>query len=249
MGSIFKSQPSTPAPPPPPPPSTYRDEIGGTEQVPVKNPDGTYTYITRKLPLTDEQKAEQEAYDKIMKDALAEIQKLSSTDYDHDPQTQKVLDAWEAESQSILQETFEERSDEEDKILARRGLSSSSAGEAARRRRLVDKQEAQSQLNREKNLLADDVRHEKLALQQNLYNIASNRQDVEQARALSSATSGMSAVSSINAGNRASIADYYSRQLKQQNSKLQNGVGLFGNVLGQTMGVPAQTLGSVLKIF
>ncbi|MAF30913.1 MAG: hypothetical protein CMF60_01740 [Magnetococcales bacterium] len=186
MGSIFKSQPSTPAPPPPPPPSTYRDEIGGTEQVPVKNPDGAYTYITRKLPLTDEQKAEQEAYDKIMKDALAEIQKLSSTDYDHDPQTQKVLDAWEAESQSILQQTFEERSDEEDKILA---------------------------------------------------------------RALSSATSGMSAVSSINAGNRASIADYYSRQLKQQNSKLQNGVGLFGNVLGQTMGAPAQTLGSVLKIF
>ena len=111
---------------------------------------------------------------------------MSSTDYDHDPQTQKVLDAWEAESQSILQQTFEERSDEEDKILA---------------------------------------------------------------RALSSATSGMSAVSSINAGNRASIADYYSRQLKQQNSKLQNGVGLFGNVLGQTMGAPAQTLGSVLKIF
>ena len=54
MGSIFKTQ-SAPPPAPPAPPSTYIDEIGGTEQVPVQNADGTYTYITRRRPLTAEE--------------------------------------------------------------------------------------------------------------------------------------------------------------------------------------------------
>lgn len=245
MGSIFKTQ-SAPAPAPPAPPSTYIDEIGGTEQVPVKNPDGTYTYITRRRPLTAEEKAEKEEYDSIMKDALQTIQKLSSSDYENDEETQKIIQAWETENQTMLNDSFEDRAEEEEKILARRGLASSSAGEAARRRRASDKQEAHSQLKREKDLLSDDIRSERLALQQNLYNIAASKQDADTAKALSSATSGLSAVTSINAGNRASIADYYGRQMRSQNSKLQNSsANMFGDVLSQY----SNPLGNIFSIF
>jgi hypothetical protein len=102
-------------------------------------------------------------------------------------------------------------------------------------------------LGREKDLISDDIRNERLALQQNLYNIASSRQDLDSAQTLRSATSGLSAISSINAGNRASIADYYSRQLTSQNSRLQNSnSGLFGNVVNGFLGTGLSPVNSVL---
>ncbi|MAI08829.1 MAG: hypothetical protein CMF61_07710 [Magnetococcales bacterium] len=245
MGSIFKTQ-SAPPPAPPAPPSTYIDEIGGTEQVPVQNADGTYTYITRRRPLTAEEQAEKDEYDSIMKDALNSIQKLSASDYENDEETQKIIKAWEVENQNILNDNFEERADEEEKILARRGLASSSAGEAARRRRATDKQDANAQLKREKDMLSDDIRTERLALQQNLYNIAASKQDADTAKALKSATSGLSAITSINAGNRASIADYYGRQIRSQNSKLQNSAAsMFGDVLSTY----TNPVGKIFSIF
>jgi hypothetical protein len=47
MGSLFSSK--TPEPPFPPPPSIVRDEINKVEQVPVVNPDGSITFITRSI--------------------------------------------------------------------------------------------------------------------------------------------------------------------------------------------------------
>jgi len=181
-----------------------------------------------------------------MKDALDSIQKLSASDYENDEETQKIIKAWEVENQNILNDNFEERADEEEKILARRGLASSSAGEAARRRRVTDKQDANAQLKREKTMLSDDIRTERLALQQNLYNIAASKQDADTAKALKSATSGLSAITSINAGNRASIADYYGRQIRSQNSKLQNSAAsMFGDVLSTY----TNPVGKIFSIF
>ena len=118
-------------------------------------------------------------------------------------------------------------------------ISSSSAGESVRRRRITDKQEASSEVEREKDLLSTDIRQEKLALQQNLYNIASSRSDIDNARTLSSSASGMGAISSINTANRASISDYYNRQLANSNSRLQStSPGLFGQALGTVIGGP-----------
>ncbi|MFT7434139.1 MAG: hypothetical protein ACI9TY_001787 [Alphaproteobacteria bacterium] len=244
MATLFKQKES----PPPPPPSYYRDEIGGTEQIPVKNDDGTYTYITKRIPLTAEQMAEEQEYKSIMHDALAEIKKLSSADYDQSEQTPSILNAWESEKNQFVDGNFEERAEVEDKILAKRGLTSSSAGETARRRRIGDKHDAMAEVTREKGLIAGGIRNEKLALQQNLYNIAANRNDIEGARTMNSAVSGLSAVSSINAGNSASIADYYNRQLANNNSRLQNPAQapqLFGQVAGAFFGGPVgATVGS-----
>lgn len=239
MGSIFSPKVSAPTPPAPPPsPSTYRDEIGGTEQVPVLNDDGTYTYVTKRIPLTAEQQAEEDEYKNIMQNALTEITRLSSVDYSASAETQEILNAWQDKQINFVNDNYEERAEVEDKILAKRGLSSSSAGEAAVRRRLSDKQESLSEVEREKTLIGSEIRNEKLALQQNLYNISSNRNDIEGARALNSAANGIGVVSSINASNRASISDYYNRQLSDYNSRIQNtSPGMFGQVLGSAFGI------------
>lgn len=210
MGSIFKQ--STPTPPPPPPPAGYRDEIGGTEQVPIKNEDGTVTYVTKRLPLTAEQQAEKEAFDKLMQDALSEIERLSSIDYAADENTQKTLQAWGEERERFIDERFESRTQEEEKHLAKRGLMASSAADSARRQRRLDEQQERKTLENEKQLMKDEIRQNNLSYQQNLYNIASQRDNLDQARALQSASQGVSAVNSANTFNRASIMDYYNRQ-------------------------------------
>lgn len=247
MGSLFKR--SAPTPPPPPPPAGYRDEIGGTEQVPVKNANGTTTYVTRRLPLTEAEKAEKEAFDKLMKNALTEIESLSASDYKLDENTQKTLNAWTAEREKLIAENFDTRELEEEKRLARRGLSSSSAANAARRQRNLDEQSQFKTLENEKDLLKDDIRNNNLAYQQNLYNIASQRKDLDHAKSLQSASTGISAVNSANSFNRASIMDYYNRQSAQAASSfgIVDTASAIGSVAGSLDGVSSTGFGSLFK--
>ena len=245
MGSLFSQ--NTPTPTPPAPPAAYRDEIGGTEQVPVKNADGSVTYITRKLPLTAEEQAEQDAYDKLMKDALSEIEKLSSSDYVVDDSTQNILNAWSNERSSLIEDNFDTRTAVEEQNLARRGLSSSSAGDNTRRQRLLDEQGDYKTLENEKVLMADDVRQKNLAYQQNLYNLAAGRNNLEEAQALSSAANGVSAVNAANSYNRASIMDYYSRQTAQSNQQ-SSAFGQTVNAIGSAVNAGTGGLyGSLFK--
>ena len=54
MGSLFSSGVSTPTVPTVP--TTYiQDEINKVETIPVTNSDGSITYITRAMALTDEE--------------------------------------------------------------------------------------------------------------------------------------------------------------------------------------------------
>ena len=236
MGSVFKSE-SAPTPPPPPKPATIRDEIGGIEQVPVQNADGSITYVTRALPLTAEQKAEKETYNRIMQEALGEIERLSSTGFVHDESTQNVLNEWQKTQTELLDDAFDTRADLEEKSLARRGLGDSSAGFSVRRKRALDEQAAEKNLAREKTSIGEDIRLQKLGLQQNLYGIAANKQGADTALAYQSAAKGLGSVSSINATNQASISDYYNRQLSAYNSSLASnnqggGHGGFGSMFG-----------------
>lgn len=227
MGSVFaSSQPSTP---PPPPPSTMRDEIGGIEQVPVRNPDGSITYVTRKLPLTAEEQAKKDEYDRIMSDALSEIERLSTVDFEADEETRKVLDAWEGEKSKLLEESFDDRETAEEKTLARRGLSDSSAASSVRRQRKLDRQEAEKQVDRESDMLSADIRNQQLGIQHNLYGIASSQDNLDQTRAYQNASLGLSSSSAMDASNRASLTDYYRRlNTAQMASQQSQSNGMFG---------------------
>lgn len=213
MGSLFK--PDIPAPPPPPPPTLIRDEINRVEQVPVKNPDGSTTYVTRAIPLTAEEQAEKDELSRIMDEALNEIERLSATDFQNDESTQKILNAWEEQRINLLEETTTQRERQEEEILARRGLGDSSAANNLRRQRRLDRQDALAEVQRERELITGDIRTQKLGLQQNLFNLASSQQNAGLARQHQSALQGQSALIANNATNQASINDAFRVQLQQ----------------------------------
>lgn len=244
MGSVFNalggSSPSLPAPPAP---STMRDEIGGVEQVPVKNADGSITYVTRKLPLTEEEQAKQDTYDRIMSESLSEIEALSSADYTLDEETQNVLKDWQERKNKQLDTAYSDRQKEEEKLLARRGLSDSSTSLAVRRQRQLDKQDALDTVAGEADVLKSDIRSQRLANQQNLYALAANQQNLDQVQTYQTATLGQRGFSALDTSNRASIADYYNNQNVMYQSKLQNPTNnLFGSSVNmQTVGTAAGT--------
>lgn len=229
MGSLFKA--STPAPTPPAPPSTVRDEIGGVEQVPVTNADGSITYITRKLPLTAEQQAQKDQLDAIMSESLAEIQKLSATDYAPDEATQKVLSQWQTAQKELLATQVSSRSQSEEELLAKRGLSDSTTAQAVRRQLALDSQKSAQNIGLQADEMASQVKAEQLSLQQNLYNLAANQTDVAAARTAQAATRAQSSASALNAQRQASIMDYYGGS----SSSLENSLAsAFGSSIGKS---------------
>ncbi len=223
MGSLFKS--SKPAPTPPSPPNTIRDEVNGVEQVPVKNADGTITYITRALPLTAEQQAQKEQLDAILAESLGEIQRLSASDYAPDDATKAILDRWTAAQNDLLKTQVNTRSQSEEEALARRGMSDSTAAQDVRRQRLLDQQKAEQNIGLMADEMGQQVRNDKLSLQQNLYNLASTQKDVGAARTAQAAARAQSSALALNAQRQASIMDYYG-----------GGASSFGNAFGQSIG-------------
>ena len=211
MGSLFGQ--STPAPPPPAPPTTIRDEINGVEQVPVTNADGTVTYVTRAIELTADQQAEQDRLDSIMKDALAEIERLSASDYADDDETRKVLDAWEATRKDIIDDDFDRRQQQEEAVLARRGLADSTAATNIRRQRRLDLQDAELATSRERDLLSQNIRNERIGLQQNLYGLAASQDNADAVGKQQAAVSGQSLLVANERARQASLNDYYGYEL------------------------------------
>ena len=232
MGSLFK--PKQPAPPPPAPPTYVRDEINGVEQVPVTAADGSVTYITRQLPLSAEQQAAKDEVNKILSDSLAEINRLSKTDYAPDAATQSVLKQWEERQTELLNRSAQSRTQAEEEQLARRGLADSTAALGVRRQRALDEQDARKTLTLQREDLGNQIRGEKLALQQNLYSLASAQNDATAARTARAATGSLSDAVALNAQRQASILDYYNAQQRA------TGTSIFGTALESSLG---RTLG------
>lgn len=240
-----------PTPPAPPPPSVIRDEINKVEQVPVVNPDGSIMYITRALPLSAEEQAEKDQLSAIMKNAMDEIQRLSSTGYQEDAETKRILDQWQATQANIVEDSVGDRLRNEEDALARRGLGDSSVGLEVRRKRNLDELEAKQNLQLQRDMLGDDVRTERLGLQQELYNLASTQRDARQAGQLQSAIKGQSAAAALNAQQNASLLDYYNATKKVGESAF----SVFSNAMLSSAGsqvgsdVAGRSLGSLFRTY
>jgi len=213
MGSLFKQD--APPAPPPPPLTLVRDEVNNVEQVPVKNPDGSTTFVTRRIPLSASEQAERDELDRIADESLAEITRLSGTSFSPSSETQRRLDAWAEVRREALDDTFSERARVEDNTLARRGLEDSSAGLDVQRQRRLDRQEADVNIQREREGLVDDIRQQDIGLQQNLFNIATQQQDATLARETRAAAQGQSVLSRNNQFRQASLLNFYNAQLRQ----------------------------------
>ncbi|PIZ31054.1 MAG: hypothetical protein COY40_03020 [Alphaproteobacteria bacterium CG_4_10_14_0_8_um_filter_53_9] len=242
MGSLFAPKQKVP-PPPSVPLSTYRDEVNNVEQIPVTQPDGTVTYITRKLPLSAEEQARQDKIDAIMDEALAEMQKLSSTDYQHDEATQKILADWEKEQEKRLLETQRARTKDEEAALARRGLNDSTVGDQIRRQRRLDAQDDAERLDDGREELGSQIRSQRYGLQQNLFNVAANAESADKAAASASASRGLSAAVAQDQARQASLLDYYSRQ---QSTTTSGNYSVLGKLVGTATNVVGAGSGGML---
>jgi hypothetical protein len=220
MGSVFKgvtgtnenksvSTPSSPA--------TYINEISGYEQVPVKNADGSITYITRELELSDEEKQQKAELEKIANDALSEIKTLSSSDYTASESVQNLLNDWQENQLTNLNESFDNRKELESDTLAKRGLSDSTAASTVSRQTKQDEYDANKEVSNEKSAIAENLRQTELNNQQNLYSLAQNQVNYDAAQLQNSTKGDLSAINAMNATNAASINDYYNSKLQNQN--------------------------------
>lgn len=209
MGTLF----SRPKPPPPPKPVAYKNYITGFEQVPVTQPDGSVVYVTKELPLSAEQQARKNKLEAISKSALDEIEKLSSTDYTFSDNTQKLINNWENEKEEDLTSSFRQRERKEEDVLASRGLSDSTAANTLRRQRKQDQYDAETQIDREKLSLKEDIKASNLQNQLNLYQLAKNQENYEFATKQKEASNSLAQLNAINKTNISSINDYYRQKL------------------------------------
>ena len=164
MGSTFEDIGKQP---PAPPPAKYIDEISGVEQVPVKNSDGSITYITRQIPLSADKAAKKTELEKISSEALSEIQRISSPGYIFSESTQKVIDDYQALEVANLNDNYDTREELESDMLAKRGLSDSTASNTVTRQTKEDKYDATKQIEQERSLLGQKIKSDNLAIQQN----------------------------------------------------------------------------------
>lgn len=225
MGTVFNQQSGKSAKQPSAPPASYINEIAGYEQVPVTNEDGTITYITRELPLSEADKIKKSELEKMANQALEEMQKLTSADYVASQSTQDLLNDWQASQQLALDKSFTSRTEQEEDRLAKRGLSDSTAADTVRRQNNQDEYDAEKQIEREKSSIAASIRQNELNNQQALYNLAQNQLNYKQAQILNNSKGDLSTINAINATNNASINDYYSNKAIASN----NSGGLFIN--------------------
>jgi hypothetical protein len=211
--------------------------VNGVEQVPVTNADGSMTYVTRQLALTPAQQTERDEVDRIVRESLSEISRLSRADYAADDATTRVLSQWEERQKSLLSKQSSTRTQAEEEALAQRGLSDSTAAFAVRRQRNLDGQEAERNLTAQRDELANQIRGEKLTLQQNLYNVATSQKNLASARTARAATASLSDAVALNAQRQSSILDYYNAQNSASRSSV------FGDSLSRSAG---QTIGGTI---
>lgn len=179
MGSLLS--PKTPPAPPPPPPPEYiniRDEVARTESIYVTNPDGSKTMVTKRLPLTPEEQAYEDKLKTIASDSLAWMEKLS-TDYDRAqiPWLDKYLTDWETDQIGALDAALSDRTDQEERALARFGQADSTSAIKTRAHRGADYVDSREQIGRDLSAIEQGVRNNELGNAQNLYALATGRQD------------------------------------------------------------------------
>lgn len=91
MGSLFCQGKNIPVPSAPKELMLVRDNENKLERVSVNRQDGSVSYFICSTPPSAAEQAVKDELNSIMSEALAEIKKLSATDYADDAETQKVL--------------------------------------------------------------------------------------------------------------------------------------------------------------
>lgn len=181
MGSLFKPKVETPAVPQQNAVDNFvnsRDEINRTESVKVQQPDGTWTVVTRRLPLTAEQQAEEDNLKRIAQENLARFEELSTNfDVDQIEGLRDYVDAFTTTNRQILGQSFKTASETSAKSLARSGLDDSTAAVQERARNNKSYVQGLEQIGRDAEQIKQGVRSQEQQNALSLYSLATGRQD------------------------------------------------------------------------
>lgn len=178
MGSLFSPKVETPPPPQPIQYVNTRDEVAGTQSNYVTAPDGTKTLVTTRLPLTPEEQAYEDNLKQIASQSLDWINKLS-TNYDRSqiPWLDQYLKDYETTQVQGLNKATADQTQQSETALARFGQADSTAGTEDRAQRGQQYINARGQITRDLSSIEQNARQNELGNAQNLYALATGRQD------------------------------------------------------------------------
>jgi len=228
VSSLFGSQQQAPTPPQPEYVNT-RDEIGGTQSNYVTNPDGTKTLVTTRLPLTPEQQAYEAKLKEIETTSLDWINKLTTNFDINDPSLswlKNEVDNYKTTQVKGADQANQDRSQQEETMLARFGQADSSAGVALREQRGKDYTNTRDQIERDAAGIQNNLKQQALGNATNLYSLASGRMDTQLGQLMDSLKTGQNfQLSDAQLQNNRNLAVYNGTIQQNANS------GGFGNLM------------------
>lgn len=221
---MSKFSPKVPSAPAPPPETkyNYRDEISGVEQVRQENPDGSVTMVTRQLPLSPEEQAAKDNYDRIVRETGQRIEDLT-TNYDISkiPGLSDTITAFRNGQQRNLDSATAARTEQEERALARYGVEDSTSASQTRTQRGRDFTDSQLQIGEQGRLLENDIRQQELTNAQNLFSLATGERQQDFVNKLQGIQLGQGAVNAASNLSQQRNLAIYNGAMNQQGLKAQ----------------------------
>lgn len=191
---------------------SFTDQLSGVEQVEVKNPDGSRSIVTRRIPVSAEQRLLNQQVEESITRLMAQAQELTDIGVAAESARFKpIVDAQTEILQNQLQQQQQEMSRQQEEALAERGLSSSTTGAQQRAALASNVARASADISNQGLLLGEQLRSSALSNTLNTFSLASQQQgrtDALQQAALNRGT-----------GIQLSLA---SQELARQQANLQN---------------------------
>ena len=226
----------------------FQDLISGVEQVEVTNPDGSKSFVTRRIPLSPEDRAQRQQISEGITGLLTQAQDLAAINVAaKDARFSPVVDAFTAEQELALEERVSDISSKQEEALAKRGITASTVGTGARTALAGEEIAASQGIQRQGLLLGEDLRNQALNrtlsslqpfTQQQGFNASLEQAGLNRGQALQSQFAGLEfGRQQANLQN----AQFNSNQAFQQSA---SGTGFITDVIGGVAGAAA--LGSGL---
>ncbi|MFN7834842.1 MAG: hypothetical protein ACK5NY_03490 [Burkholderiaceae bacterium] len=213
------------------------DEINGVRETVVTRPDGTKELRRTAMPLSPEQQALKEQFDRIVNTQLTSIETLSRPELAASiPEFQPALKAFREQVTAGLDRSQAQTARISEEQLARRGLSQSTAATELRNVQANEFAGQRQQAAQQETLLAEDLRNQAIGRSQNLLSIATQRQDQQALRYLQAQQSAASSQLGLLQAQQAANQLQYSAQLNAFQAQQQSRASMF-NTLGTLGGV------------
>jgi len=219
--------------------ANFESNISGVRRRVVEGPDGRETIIEERMPLSPEEQQFEQQLIQLRNDNLETIERLSGVAAASDiPEFAETMDAFRRVQLKGLETSQEAVTIQQEEALARRGIESGTAGTElrdVRERAFVGQRQNVEDQTR---IMGEDLRGQAIGRAQNLFGLATGRQDVQFAQLANTFARGQSgALAQTQMTNQAN-QQAFSNQLQVSQMQAQNkqaGLGSLSSLAGLGM--------------